>query len=237
MRIFDSHCHIETGLDAYNIDVSGRNVIFNTIDAYNQYAGKTGSADSISVIFDYRNNFEEVKKLVSSGKANALKIHSRLQKIAQADYPALIEKLEELNPGLPIIIDSFFYGDEMDFQPDMNAAITIAKKFPQIPVIIAHAGGYNVLQYFYHLKSLENVYFELSFSLQYLRYTSAFFDIKNLLRFGSADKIIFGTDYPFADPKTELDFFMEISKDLNLSAEHADKILFLNAEKLFRTER
>src|SRR5690606_29450256 len=134
--------------EAYDIDASGKNVIFNSIDAYTQFSDKVSPGDSIALIFDYKSNYDTVQDIVSSGKINALKLHSRIQEIADPDYPELIDKLEGVNPTLPIIIDSFYYGYEMEFQPSLKAAVTIAKQFSHIPVIIAHAGGYNALQYF-----------------------------------------------------------------------------------------
>src|SRR5690606_12487867 len=132
MKIFDSHCHIETGFENYNIDVEAKNIIFNTIESYKEHRNNVGTNDSTSVIFDYSNHFNYIKELSDTNQIQALKIHSRLQKLAEHQYPALIEKLEALKPATPIIIDSFFYGDEIDYQPSLNATINIAKKFSHI---------------------------------------------------------------------------------------------------------
>lgn len=233
MKIFDSHCHIETGLEKYNIDTESKNIIFNSIESYRRFADKVAAPDVISIVFDYRSNYEAVKEIVAAGKVKALKIHSKIQKISEKDYPVLMAKLAELNTRLPIIIDAIYYGDELEFQPSLQYIIAIAKQFKDNPIIVAHSGGYDVLKYFYHLKTLPNIYFDLSLSLSYMRHTSIFADFKNLIRFGDSSKILFGTDYPTIDPKTHLDVFMEVSKELNLSEEAIHQILFSNSKALF----
>lgn len=233
MRIFDSHCHIEKGLADYNIETAGRNIIFNTIASYTEYKAQVLPTDVISIIFDYKDNWEAVKKTASEEKVKALKIHSRIQKITADDYPVLIEKLEEIINDKPLIIDAMYYGENLAYQPNLANIISIARKFKNKPVIVAHSGGYEVLKYFYHLKTLENIYFDLSLSLSYLQHSSVFTDYKNLLKFGNKDKIIFGTDYPLINPANHLDVFMKVCTELNLGESEMDKVLFSNSKSLF----
>ena len=75
MKIFDCHCHIENGFQQYNIEVAGRNIIFNTIESYQQHKNELSEADALTLVFDYRNNFELVKKSADEKKIAALKKH------------------------------------------------------------------------------------------------------------------------------------------------------------------
>jgi len=234
MNVFDCHFHIETGLERYDIDVAGKNIIFNSFDSYYQYKDKATDADSISLIFDYREHFEDIMEILQTKKIAALKIHNRVQKIGAADYPLLLEQLEEAKPTVPIIVDSFYFGDDLEFQPNLRNIINIAKKLPDVPVIAAHCGGIEILKYFYHLKSLENIFFDLSFSLAYLRHASVYTDYKNLIKYGNPGKILFGTDYPFVNAKLQLDAFTEIANEMNISETAREQILFSNAAKLFK---
>ncbi|PHR25386.1 MAG: amidohydrolase [Hoeflea sp.] len=62
--------------------------------------------------------------------------------------------------------------------------------------------------------------------------TSAFFQdelLHLLLRYISVDRVMFGTDYPFADMKQGADWFRAV----DLPREDKEKIAFRNAEKLF----
>ena len=52
MEIFDCHYHIEENEDNYDIDVIGRNVIFNFIDDYNKHKYKLKNSDSVTLILD-----------------------------------------------------------------------------------------------------------------------------------------------------------------------------------------
>jgi predicted TIM-barrel fold metal-dependent hydrolase len=54
-----------------------------------------------------------------------------------------------------------------------------------------------------------------------------------MLRHGRADRILFGSDYPYISPKAQLDTFMEVARYLDLPNEAIEKILFSNAQQLF----
>ncbi|MEO3830284.1 amidohydrolase family protein [Actinomadura sp. B10D3] len=51
-----------------------------------------------------------------------------------------------------------------------------------------------------------------------------------LLKYISVDRVMFATDYPFADIKEQTDWF----RGVDLPREAKEKIAFRNAEKLFR---
>lgn len=235
MRVFDCHFHIEKGLANYDIAVNGKNVIFNSFESYHQHKTLLKEEDSLSLIFDYRNNLAEFKQLHDAGKIDGLKIHHRIQKIKIADQAELLHHLKELNPQVPIIIDAFYFGDDLECQPSLAAILAVAKQHPAIPVIVAHSGGIETLRYFYHLKVLDNIYFDLSLSLAYLRETSVYPDLKNLLRHGNTSRIMFGTDYPFISAAQQLEVFHEMATDLNKTEEEKDKMLYQNAVRLFKS--
>src|SRR5690242_183538 len=107
LKIFDAHVHPNGGPSRYDLKVSGRNLIFNTIEAYRKRK-PTQAGDSISLIFDYRDHMDFVLSELGAGWVNAIKIHSRLQGITEADYPQLIENLKRAPSALPIIIDAFY---------------------------------------------------------------------------------------------------------------------------------
>ncbi|MDZ4233460.1 MAG: amidohydrolase family protein, partial [Dietzia sp.] len=62
--------------------------------------------------------------------------------------------------------------------------------------------------------------------------TSAFFQdnlLEQLLKYISVDRVMFGTDYPFANIKKGTDWFRAV----DLPRETKENIAFRNAEKLF----
>lgn len=115
-------------------------------------------------------------------------------------------------------------------------------RFPKLKIIIGHMG--EGLPFYYEriindmgeptedsLKKPFAQYFQDNFWIT----TSAFpqTELLNLLlKFISVDRVMFATDYPFADIKAQTDWF----RGVDLPREDKEKIAFRNAEKLFRTK-
>ncbi|WP_328939809.1 amidohydrolase family protein [Streptomyces tauricus] len=113
-------------------------------------------------------------------------------------------------------------------------------RHPKLQIIIGHMG--EGLPFFYERvlekmsevtrKSLDKP-FEQYFHDNFWFTTSAFPQtelLDLLLKYISVDRVMFATDYPFADMKTQTDWFRGVA----LSREAKEKIAFRNAEKLFR---
>lgn len=112
-------------------------------------------------------------------------------------------------------------------------------RFPRLQMIVGHMGEGLP---FYYERIVEDLGDATEGSLnkpvaQYFNdnfwyTTSAFFQdelLHLLLKYISADRVLFGTDYPFADMKEGTDWFRAV----NLPRETKEKIAFRNAEKLF----
>jgi predicted TIM-barrel fold metal-dependent hydrolase len=232
MKIFDCHTHIENSWDTYNLKVEHKNIIFNSLDSFDKFHGKVDSEDSISLIFDYR-NLDRVREILSSNKINAFKIHSREQHIGANEHQILLKELKAFNPQIPIIFDAFYYGHELEYQPSLPLLVDIAKQHPDIPIIVAHSGGHKVFSYFLHLRSLKNIYYDLSFSLQYLSDSSVLLDLIKLIKYTPSERVMFGSDYHWADAKLQYDILMKIVDDLKLSQASKEDIFYKTAARLF----
>lgn len=233
MRIFDAHVHIESGFDAYDLPVSGRNLICNDFQQWGAYQEAQQAGDSLTLIFEYQNHLSEIRGAIAAGQVQALKIHSRIQHIRHTDYPELMEQLESVPSHIPIILDAFYYGPEWDYQPNLEAFTKMIRRFPDRRFLIAHSGGHKVLAYFFHLKPCENVFFDLSMSLAYLVDTSAFPDLIKLVKHIPAERILFGSDYPHASPKLQVEVLQKIFDDLAMPAASREQILHANALQFF----
>ncbi|MFD0525563.1 amidohydrolase family protein [Paractinoplanes durhamensis] len=113
-------------------------------------------------------------------------------------------------------------------------------RFPKLKIIIGHMG--EGLPFYYErivndmgeptensLKKPFEQYFQDNFWVT----TSAFPQtelLDLLLKFISVDRVMFATDYPFADIRAQTDWF----RGVDLPREDKEKIAFRNAEKLFR---
>jgi len=234
MKIFDCHTHIENGLSSYDLDsVDRRNIIFNSLDSYTANRPEVSASDTVSLIFDYTNNLSHVMKELNEKKLNALKIHSRIQKLSEADYPSLTEHLKQVPDDIPIIVDAFYYGDDIEHLPSLPYIIKWAKLFPERKFIVAHCGGYEILKYLFHLRTLPNIYYDLSFSLQYLADSSLYIDMIKLIKYTDKSKIMYGSDYHWASPKMQYEVLTGIFDKLNLPQKEREMILYYNAEKVF----
>ncbi len=234
MQIFDSHVHLEKGLEEYNLKVARKNIIYNSIDLYKSLSpALTDSEKTVSLIFDYKNNLDFVLEEIHANKINAIKIHSRIQKLRVDDYENLITALGKIKKNIPVILDAFYSGSEMDFQPDLSSIIKLVSVFKDRTFIIAHSGGYKLIEYFFHLRSIPNVVYELSFSLQYLYDSSIFTDLKKLIKYTDKKRLLFGSDFPYADPNLQLQTLIDIFKELKIDSSDQEDILYNNSYSLF----
>jgi predicted TIM-barrel fold metal-dependent hydrolase len=231
-KIFDAHVHAARGSRGYDLEVCGRNRIFNTVESYRKRRPSPPS-DSVSLVFDYRDNLDYVLGEVRSGAARALKIHSRLQRIKESDYPALIESLDKAPAAAPVIVDAFYYGSDLDVQPSLRGIIELLKAFPKRHFIIAHCGGYRIPEYFYHLREFENFSYELSFALQYFTDSSLEADLKKLIKHTDRRRILFGSDFPFASPRLQFERLESLFAQLGLPASELDWVCRANAVRRF----
>jgi Tat protein secretion system quality control protein TatD with DNase activity len=234
MKIFDAHCHLPDKNQLYDLDVKGRNIIFNTFAEYNAGIDLVKDNEFISLIFDFKFNFEKIKLIHDENLISALKIHNRILRLSDEDTSELIFALKKLDPKVPIIIDAFYYGPDLKYQASLAQIIIIAKEFTEIPIIVAHCGGHKVLEYFYHLRPLQNIYYDLSFSMVYLEDTSAFKDLVQLIRFTDKKKILFGTDFPFVKPSKQYEVFKKICRLAKLDSIDIENILYNNAINIFK---
>ncbi|MFC6490294.1 amidohydrolase family protein [Nitratireductor sp. GCM10026969] len=140
-----------------------------------------------------------------------------------------------------LIISGPAYGWHQEVVTQCLRMITygVFDRFPKLQIIIGHMG--EGLPFFYERvvgeisdvteDSLNNP-FEQYFHDNFWFTTSAFFQdelLHLLLKYISVDRVMFATDYPFADMKEGIDWFRAV----DLPRETKEKIAFRNAEKLF----
>lgn len=226
-EIFDCHLHVDHELTNYNIEIVNANIIFNYIEQYISQKDKYPSFYK-SLIFDFRNNYDYVFNEIRSEKIHAIKIHSRIQQIESHEYPELLKAIKRTGNNIPIIYDAFYFGSDIEFQPSLSGLLYLARELPNTKFIVAHAGGYKILEYFFHLRELKNVAFDLSFSLQYLSDSSAKFDLIKLIKYTSKEKLFFGSDFPYADPKKQVSNLFDILINLSIPTRDIEAVFSTN---------
>ena len=164
---------------------------------------------------------EDIEQAVALG-LKGVKLHPDIQGFKIDDYRCL--KIYELCEGrLPILMHT---GDSRYDFSNPNRLKPILEIFPKLTVIGAHLGGWSIWEKAAdELSRYENLYVDCSSSLFALTPEKA----TELIRKYGADRVLFGTDYPMWSPKEELKRFFA----LGLNEEEKEKILYLNAKKLF----
>jgi predicted TIM-barrel fold metal-dependent hydrolase len=235
-NVFDAHYHVDGTAPPYDLAVTGRNVIFNDLGSYRTHRESCSPADSVTLILDL-DALDFVRGEANRGAIAALKVHSRVQRLRYEDYDRVIAALESFPAHLPIVIDAFYYGKELENQPSLAQIVRIADGFSDRDIVIAHCGGYRVLEYFFHLRELSNVTYDLSLSLQYLADASLLPALEKLIRFTPPSRLMFGSDYPYASPARQCETLLQLCSAARLGEDAVDAILGDSARRLFRGTR
>jgi predicted TIM-barrel fold metal-dependent hydrolase len=129
--------------------------------------------------------------------------------------------------GMPVVIHAGFdpvSPNKMHASPD--AIVRVCEKFPELKLVVAHLGG--VLKWNEVFEKLcgKNVYFDTAFCCERVG-----LDVETAKKIFSKhphEKILFGSDAPWAKPLEILDFLNK----LGLSDESLELILHKNTERL-----
>lgn len=168
---------------------------------------------------DIEGDVEHLRELGLKG----VKLHPDIQDFKIDDYRNL--KIYELceKHSLPILMHT---GDKRYDRSNPNRLYPILKIYEGLTIIGAHFGGWSIWEEASEkLSGLDNLYVDCSSSFNYIKPEVA---KKIICRYG-ADRVLFATDYPMWNPKSELEYFM----NLGFSEEDNKKILGENARKLF----
>lgn len=236
MKINDSHLHISDTLTGYDLDVEYRNIIYNFINEYRNKADEfRNDKTHQTLVFDFRSeeNLKFLYNEIKRGRVQGIKIHSRIQQIEKEEYASLLEKIKNLPEDVVITYDAFYDGPDVEFQPSMGVLAKLVEVLPNHKIIIAHSGGYQMLKYFFHFRTVSNIYYDLSLSLHYLGDSSVKKDLIKLLQFVKKDRILFGTDFPFAPGIGQKDQLLKFCREAVLSDDEIHQIFYQNYKYVF----
>jgi predicted TIM-barrel fold metal-dependent hydrolase len=163
--------------------------------------------------------------------AKGLKLHPNFQQI-RLDNPENFELYEEYTGyQLPLIVHSGLTGREGNFRSarklsSLEFIEAVPKNFPELPVVLAHAGISQYEQGITLVQKYKNVYLEISGQpVQHIR---------QALSAIGADRLLFGTDWPFWNQAPALQAVRQATKHDHRARQH---ILYENAERLLRITR
>lgn len=171
---------------------------------------------------DFENKEAEIDRAIELG-LHGVKIHPDTQGV-NIDDPRLMELYEIIEGRLPIVIHTGDYRYEFS-RPER--LLRVLKAFPNLVVDAAHYGGWSIYEIGYDVlhdaPNPERVFIDTSSSFQLMGTRRA----EELIGLWGADRVMFGTDFPMWDQKTELDLMMS----MRLSDDDKEKVLWRTAER------
>jgi predicted TIM-barrel fold metal-dependent hydrolase len=186
---------------------------------------------SIDLLMDPNAMVAEIERCASEMGAKGIKLHPAEGHFFPRDerlWPAY-EKIQEL--GLPMITHGgiFMMTPDVDYTKPSNFE-PVLKSFPDLKLVIAHLGHGFWDESVALAKKYPNVYFDTSAVISGVEHLKVLSDDDSveLIRTLGADRVMFGSDYPWFSPALSL----ETLSQLPLTAAEKDKILGANARKI-----
>jgi predicted TIM-barrel fold metal-dependent hydrolase len=173
-------------------------------------------------------DFEVPRRLSVSGW---WKVHPTLHRVNKERIPEVL-RLIESNPTAGVMVHHFPWGDRLEHNTGLELVIEIARAFPQTPVVATHGGGYESWQLRAHTSRLPNVFYDFSITF------SVYADTDHLRPWSQyvthrRNRILFGSDWPSADPEPQLQQAVRLAADAGLSADLLENHLLENSYKLW----
>lgn len=149
---------------------------------------------------EFEHPCETIKKMESfyhSWSPKGLKIHPRVQGITVEDGIVRDVLAWADERGLPVLFDVFPFGkflDNLAMHP--MAYHRVAQERPELKIILAHAGGYKLMEAFMVAKSSPNVFLDFSFTPVYFKSSSLAEDCRFVSSRLPAGRTLYGSDFP-----------------------------------------
>ena len=222
-------CSLEESMKTAGINVSWIQPVATKakqVDSINRWMESIRS-ESIVSFGAIHPEYEDLPGLIrnlSRAGFPGVKIHPEYHLLEPTD-PHLFPLYETLIEENMIVL--FHAGYDIEFptlRSDPKMFIQLAERFPDLTMILAHMGGFRQWdEVREHLCGLD-VYLDTSYVFTELPNN----DFVEIVRSHGVDKILYGTDTPWADQKEQL----ERIQSLPFTQEEVDKICGLNAEAL-----
>lgn len=249
MRIIDAHSHINPKadnplqdllfeMDENNVEKSvlilnlpeEREIFQNEYDLY--LANKDRFALSYGLDFNNKKSKIELNAIIekTDGKV-AIKIHPKLFRFERKDIPAIIESVREYE-GLPIIVDSLYYGEDIEHHIGVDVSVALAREYNDRNIVVAHAGSLDFLKCMMSCRYMFHVSFDYSFIISFLNHTSLRMDMVNFLS-RTSNRIMFGSDRPSFQISKAIADMQSIAEDSGINDKQLEDIFYTNALKVY----
>jgi len=187
---------------------------------------KSGRLIPFASVHPSNGDYKEIIARIRGEGIPGIKLHPMYQDF-KSDDEKMFPLYEMIGAsGLILLIHS---GKDIAFPDDDRAAVgrilRVREKFPALKIVAAHTGGWRSWKEVYEQLAGKDIYFDISMTSSYIKSPELFHDI---IKKHSPDRLLFGTDSPWADQKKEAGLLETIDIDRDAK----DKIKFKNALEL-----
>lgn len=193
----------------------------------------------VGALYIYKNKPENIQKmehLLKNKKIIALKLFPGHDKVYPTDKRCLSTYELCLKYNVPVIIHTGINSGDFECAKynDPKHIIKIAKKYPELKIILAHY-FWPQLDYCYEMtKDIKNIFYDTSALAddEVIQESGGIEKMREVLTKTVKDKpngVVFGTDYPMCDVCAHINLI----NSLDISNELKDKIFYKNAFNLF----
>lgn len=140
---------------------------------------------------DYLNCFKELER---RGIEYVVKIHPRITNITKRDFLLLKERLHTLC-FRTVLVDHWIFGPHIENHIGTELSIHLAKELPDKWIVIAHSGGFKLIETMLLTRTIKNIFYDLSLTQLYFKGSSIEKDVDYFIKW-SHKRILFGSDYP-----------------------------------------
>lgn len=217
----------EIGVDSYVVHSSATHA--GQVKAINDYIhGVICSHDKLIGFGTLHSGLEdialEVYRIISLG-LKGIKLHPEFQHFI-IDDASMMPVYSAIEGKLPLLIHM---GDENQDSSSPLRLARILDRFPDLVVIAAHFGGYQMWDESRKYLIGKKLYMDTSSSLRFLSPEKA----TGMIRQHGVEKFLFGSDFPMWGHQEELERFLA----LDLSDNEKTAILYSNGLKLLKLNR
>jgi hypothetical protein len=173
--------------------------------------------------------------------AKGIKMHPMAQSF-HPDHPSLNEVYRLCGEyAFPVVFHCGRVSNaRLNEYSDVDAIMPVIRRYPDMPVVLTHMADGSIEDVVRLAGEYTNVYFDTSIvitgypSIMAINEPSWLEDsvVEDVINTIGADRVIFGSDYPWGSPKHDLDRIMR----LRLSDEQREMILGLNAARVFKLD-
>lgn len=140
---------------------------------------------------------ENIRAYLATGRLHGVKLHPRRQGFSIAHVRQVIALVEQVAAqGVPVLIDAFAYGSTYYSIQEVRLIHEVAAAVPDARIIMAHAGGIQLMEALMVVKGNRNVVVDVSFTPQWFAGSSIYTDLVFMLRKIGPHRIVHGSDSP-----------------------------------------